>query len=81
MDPVVTLRISPESIQWLKDYSKQFRADPDDPKDPDKILGPSVLIRELIVALKERRLIILSEPASFSPTENEPIQVCLNPRS
>ena len=70
MDPVIAIRMSPELAQWVSEYAK----------GSDR----SSLIRELLEALRQRRLYVSSEPAPYIPNDgsdpSNPILVCLNPK-
>ncbi len=70
MDPVVAIRMSPELAQWVSEYAKSS--------------DRSSLIRELLEALRQRRLHVSSEPASYIPNDGSdpsyPVLVCLNPK-
>ncbi len=81
----VTMRMSPELAQWLSEYAVQFPLNPDSTDEPPIPLDRSALIRELLEALKQRRLVILPEPVSYVPNVGDnifdPVLVCLNPKS
>ncbi len=66
--PVITLRLG-ELATWATKHAKKNG------------VTRTGLIRGLLQALRERRLVILSAPVSFTPNDGttQPVLVCLNP--
>lgn len=81
---MITFRISPEEEAWLEGYREQFRNCLDNPNFPERPIRISTLMREVLLAMRSRRLVILSEPVSHIPNDgsdpSNPVLVCLNPK-
>lgn len=70
--PIITMRLSPDLSSWVSEYAKNLGTD------------RSTLVRELLVALRERRLVALASSAPFDINDGSdpawPVLVCHQPK-
>lgn len=79
--PNVSMRLSPDLVRWLEEYVET--ADPRPPSREYEKLNKTGLVRELLQALRERRLMIAPAAIPFindGSSPEYPVLVCLNPK-